>query len=110
MILIGTNFYANIKFQGHEDKIHLGKKSAGWRFLIRENRKYYRDVLGLFEFVHSSGVEIVDEYGKDVKPSKFCMKVISTYVNKNHKKSHLNTDMRGVYSLDGYEFCSVEFS
>ena len=42
--------------------IHLGKRSAGWRFLWNfHDNKYYHDAGSLFEFIRAGLV--IDEYG-----------------------------------------------
>ncbi len=51
-------------------KIHLGKRSSGWRFCWNfHNNKYYTNKEQLLEFVRSS--RVIDEYGTELSPEDF---------------------------------------
>ena len=51
-------------------KIHLGKRSSGWKFLWNWNdSKYYKNKKELFEFIRSG--RVVDEYGKLIDQEEF---------------------------------------
>lgn len=51
-------------------KVHLGKRSSGWKFCwnFHEN-KYYSNREELFQFVRSG--RVVDEYGNEVEVEEF---------------------------------------
>jgi hypothetical protein len=51
-------------------KVHLGKRSMGWKFLWNFNDdKYFKDKESLFKFIRSG--RIVDEYGNEMNQEKF---------------------------------------
>jgi len=51
-------------------KVHLGKRSMGWKFLWNFNEdKYFKDKESLLEFIRSG--RIVDEYGDEINQEKF---------------------------------------
>lgn len=51
-------------------KVHLGKRSMGWKFLWNfNNRQYWNDKKTLVEFVRSG--RIVDEYGAEMDQDEF---------------------------------------
>ena len=53
--------------------IHLGKNSAGWKFLFNANKlKYYPLTRqGITDFIRKSKSKIVDEYGREVGIDEF---------------------------------------
>jgi hypothetical protein len=51
-------------------RIHLGKRSSGWKFLWNFNGgKYYRTKNDLFEFIRSG--RVVNEYGEEINQEEF---------------------------------------
>ena len=51
-------------------KIHLGKRSSGWKFLWNWNdSKYYKTKKELFEFIRSG--RVVNEYGELIDQEEF---------------------------------------
>jgi len=63
---MGTNFY-RVK---SEKKTHLGKRSAGWKFLWNfHNDKYYSNKEELLNFIRSG--KVIDEYGKKHDTEEF---------------------------------------
>lgn len=51
-------------------KVHLGKRSMGWKFLWNFNdNKYFKDKESLLKFIRSG--RIVDEYGNEMNQEKF---------------------------------------
>jgi len=63
---MGTNFYVRIKRKDQEEpeKVHIGKRSYGWKFLFACNPKYYeptRKSINRFLKLHKN--EFYDEYG-----------------------------------------------
>ena len=51
-------------------KVHLGKRSVGWKFLWNwNNEKYYQTKEELFKFIKSG--RVVDEYGSQIDCQEF---------------------------------------
>ena len=51
-------------------KVHLGKRSSGWKFLWNWNdSKYYKTKEELFEFIRSG--RVIDEYGGIMEQEEF---------------------------------------
>jgi len=51
-------------------KVHLGKRSGGWKFLWNWNdKKYYKTKEELFKFIKSG--RVVDEYGHQMNDDEF---------------------------------------
>jgi hypothetical protein len=51
-------------------KIHLGKRSGGWRFLWDFNdNQYYKNKEELFDFIRSG--RVINEYGEIIDPDEF---------------------------------------
>lgn len=51
-------------------KVHLGKRSSGWKFLWNfNNDKYYKDKESLLEFIRSG--RIVNEYSEELDVEEF---------------------------------------
>lgn len=56
--------------EGHKLKVHLGKRSGGWKFLWNFHRnKFYHDKKSLIEFI--KGGRIFDEYGEEWTSEEF---------------------------------------
>lgn len=105
-----------------EMKIHLGKRSGGWKFLWNfHNNKYYSNKEELLAFIRSG--RVVDEYGDLVPNEEFINEALEwgqpdgwvygpEYL-KAHPNIFSNVDMSGHYSkiIDGLvvspdtEFC-----
>ena len=57
-------------------KIHLGKRSSGWKFLWNWNdSKYYKNKEELFDFIRSG--RVVDEYGQVMDQEEFIQMALS---------------------------------
>lgn len=107
---MGTNFYAVIpvkkrdkekakklidenKFSEAADllkditkEIHLGKRSAGWKFLFNANlRKYYELTReGINKFFAKNNVIIKDEYGVEYTAEEFWNSEIGKFLEKGY--------------------------
>lgn len=96
---MGTNYYLETDFchccGKPKSKIHLGKSSAGWKFLFRKTRyvKSYEDFL---EFI-KKGV-IVNEYEVPVSE----LEMIDLIQTKQKEKSQ-------GFDIDGYDFLDTDF-
>jgi hypothetical protein len=87
---MGTNFYLGKKPCDKcgltPDKIHLGKRSGGWRFLVRGYRNNelgnpissYREMLSMVDSMRESGWTVFDEYGKEYPGHDFEAEVEGT--------------------------------
>lgn len=65
---MGTNYYVEQtpcdKCGGGGEDLHIGKSSAGWKFLFQQHsEKGLNSRKAWGEFLHRPGSEIVDEYG-----------------------------------------------
>ncbi len=66
---MGTNYYAELNLCincERRDRIHIGKSSAGWKFLIAVNELYYKTFNEFMEFIRREDIEICDEYNKKI--------------------------------------------
>lgn len=94
---MGTNYYA---------KLHIGKQSAGWRFLwhsIYDERLTSR---GAWErFLESCTIE--DEYGHEINLSKFLDDVDAHQKLQDPADGSRDTDS---HDRQGNSFSSEEFS
>ena len=99
---MGTNYYAETKkcsLCGRSEKIHIGKSSAGWRFLFRGYGSPHddgsdglpKDVTGWHVFLGRSDVRIVDEYEHEVTLEEFWWRVGSKSDHKRHSSEHDRT-------------------
>lgn len=117
---MGTNYYAKGIGCGicdHTGGMHIGKSSAGWKFLFHLYRTDYWDLKGehsrkpnlysdletLKEFLKNK--KIMDEYGTEITNDEFFIMV----ENKQGLKSHEN-DIPSLYVVNGYEFYESDFS
>ena len=70
---MGTNYYVRKdecdKCHRGEEEIHIGKSSAGWRFLFDKSHGYYHDKESLLKFL--KGQNIWDEYNRELSKRKF---------------------------------------
>jgi hypothetical protein len=74
-------------------KIHLGKRSHGWKFVWNFNKnRYYSSKEDLFEFIRSG--RVVDEYGRLIPNEEFIEDALEweqpngLIYNENYVKSH----------------------
>lgn len=99
---MGTNFYLRKKLSDKEkaklysyidnedwdslkesipEKIHIGKRSAGWKFLWNANKfKYFKpNKKSLMEFLKSG--QIINEYGEEFTFDQFINGEIANFIN-----------------------------
>ena len=106
---MGTNYYAVLKKPSVWNRtIHLGKSSAGWRFLFHETdeirtfpqfKQWLADNVG-----ETKDYVLMDEYEEEVNVDDLIAKIESKQENNNPDNF---TNCR---NIDGYRFCSQEFS
>ena len=97
-------------------RIHLGKRSSGWKFLWNFNGgKYYRTKNDLFEFIRSG--RVVNEYGEEINQEEFIEMALNwdgidliEYYKQNPSRRAYSFDSEEIY-IDGLRVSnSVEFS
>jgi hypothetical protein len=88
---MGTNFYVYIKSPcptcqhiDDDNRIHLGKRSAGWVFLFRTQMYALPGVKGLTDFL--VGKIVYDEYGDQMSGAEFLAMALKTYENPKNKR------------------------
>ena len=136
---MGTNYYLRYNLCSHcnrYEEIHIGKRSAGWKFLfykfarvfpiyewennakqlLKDNKSVFTTVdtyKGLKLLLKYKEVKIYDEYRTFISSKEFCANVES----QQRRASHIHTadnailfDLYVVKDPEGYEFTSYEFS
>jgi hypothetical protein len=100
--------------------IHLGKRSAGWKFCWNFHKgKYYNNKEELIKFVLSG--RVVDEYGTSINPKEFLdmafdwnpdgLVVNEEYYENNPSDSYFNNPKYYDLDIDGLRVStSTEFS
>lgn len=95
---MGTNFVllCNVcHCCGRSDKLHIGKSSAGWKFLFEKIPKVAENKADWMELTRKG--EIVDEYGKKWSFDDFWDLVARKQVDRAQR-------FDGMYLVDGYNF------
>ena len=65
---MGTNFYAHTETG---EVHHLGKRSAGWRFLFRAHPDQFDSLATLTGWLENTPADIRSEYGDKLNPIEF---------------------------------------
>ena len=121
---MGTNFYLRKKFDSQDQrklledirygryneaeemicfKVHIGKRSAGWKFLWNANNfKYFKQSkTSLFEFLKTG--RIFDEYGKEFTFDQFINDEIAGFLDNGYDiDSYENSEKSRGYSNTYY--------
>jgi len=103
-IKMGTNYYLRFNICevcGRYDKQHIGKDSAGWRFLFRFKNGFAENINDWRKQMNRKDAIIVDEYGEEIKQEEFWELVRSKQKGKTH------FEMR---TIDDFDFYEGEFS
>jgi len=107
---MGTNYYMKYNLCdkcGRFDKIHLGKASAGWRFMLQYNEgKYYKNWQEMKEWLKKmidDGAVIKNEYGEEVSLDEF-INIVESKKNEAVDEYYTFIDEEG-YRFDDEEFC-----
>jgi len=105
---MGTNYYFELnkcETCGRADRIHLGKSSLGWNFLLQTNDLYYiGNWQEMKKWILEAKGNIVDEYGRRISKQKF-IELVESWKGKSH------SNLPGCFEdKDGYDFCSADFS
>ena len=112
--LIGTNYYAiKRKLSLHNYPIHIGKSSAGWKFLFRGyliNEDDQDDFVNIKsiedwkEFLKNNNLAIFSEYDEEISYDDFFNMI-------DEKQSEENKDnFKYAVNVGGYRFSFKDFS
>lgn len=101
---MGTNYYVHIRTCNnpeHDNLVHVGKASAGWRFLF--NGGVHKTCQEWIEFLADKN--IVNEYGAHISVPKFWAMVAVKATEKPHEHEHIVHDNQAdVYVKEGVVF------
>ena len=100
---MGTNFYIvnQCWFCGDRKEIHIGKSSAGWKFLLQVNNEYESNVRSLWKFLKWKRIE--DEYHRRISRRKLLDLIENKQTGKDNELTNSIDDF-------GFEWCDREFS
>lgn len=113
---MGTNYYAVKKKPTIASPLHIGKSSAGWKFLFHEVKKYwceYDEELEIHTFPQwkkwleeNIGKEYVmlDEYDREISLKDFFELV------EEKQRIENKDNFRNAKNIDGYRFSDDDFS
>jgi hypothetical protein len=89
-------------------KIHLGKKSIGWKFLWNfNNKKFYKDKESLLNFIRSG--RVINEYNEEIGVEEFITIALEwtkdgldakTYRRKHPRQYHYDFEEPEIYIDD----------
>jgi len=107
---MGTNYYMKYNLCdkcGRFDEIHLGKASAGWRFMLQYNEgKYYKNWKEMKEWLKKmikGGAVIKNEYGEEISLDEF-INIVESKKKEPIDVYYTFIDEEG-YRFDDGEFC-----
>lgn len=116
---MGCNYYVKInecKCCGRYELIHLGKASAGWKFIFAYNNgEYYKSFAEMLEWLKDKVIE--NEYG-DVEPLEEFKRYVEKLQADKTTLSHIEYCKQKYPSMvsdyikdsEGYEFTTRDFS
>lgn len=100
---MGVNFYGR-----HPDRLgefHLGKSSAGWKFVLQANGfRYYNDWPSMKEWFKD--FQILDEYNYECSVAEFIEKVEAKQSGISQCDSLFDVSL----TVGGYDFVDFDFS
>lgn len=104
---MGTNYYLKVKDpcptcnrEFDDGKLHIGKSSAGWRFLFFEG--FAKTPAAAFLRIRESDGKIINEYGENVSADDL-IKLIES-------KKDQDSGSEFEHLVEGYRFMSRIFS
>lgn len=86
---MSTNYYAEVT-NNHGDVInafHLGKRSAGWKFVFSAQEGHFSFIDELEIFLKTTPVNVFSEYGDTIGPMEF-LKMATTWWNTSEQQGH----------------------
>ena len=105
---MGTNYFAiSNKPKVWDRKIHIGKSSSGWKFLLHycdffksidELKKFFDEYVRTGEYV------IMDEYENIISPDD-----LLNYIESKQDTENNENFAYGVMNINGYRFSEGEF-
>ena len=102
---MGTNYFIRKDIcptcNRSKEKVHIGKKSSGWRFLFRTSIEHFTPEK-MLEYVELNKHSIYAEYNRKISYDEF-MKIIKP---KESDTRHSSPYMNSVQ----YDYTSLEFS
>ena len=122
--LIENDLYeeANELFNTNYEKIHIGKQSCGWKFLLNYNHFKYYDLTkeSINNFLRNDEIIFFDEYGRVIDVDNFWEMVENNknkldnmeYYSKSESlpfmlfEESIPYDLKDKYDVEGYEFYS----
>jgi hypothetical protein len=91
-------------FQDKYKKIHLGKRSSGWKFLWQANYDYYDTTKeSIDKFLRRDDVELYNEYGEIITPEEVWNEYASAKGNVGDGGGEFITEEGLRFSR--YDFC-----
>lgn len=102
---MGTNYYHQRRCLacGHISETHIGKKSGGWRFLLRASNGL-RSWGEWLARLRSDG-KIIDEYERTVSLDRF----VEIVVESKEEESHIGHGMGAFKDEEGFELVDADF-
>ena len=110
---MGTNYYVVKKKPTITPPLHIGKSSAGWKFLFHEVNKYngfdYNLEIHTFEqwknfLKNNNEIIILNEYDEEISINDFF-----DLVEEKQKESN-KEDFKNCKNINGYRFSDSDFS
>ena len=107
---MGTNFYVRVrKENGEFESVHIGKKSAGWKFLFKENQEYYEPTRrGINRFLVLNKNNFFDEYGELQDPKNFWKNTVDNSNDGFDLLSYLNYRVEQGEKVNSWEWDHVK--
>lgn len=106
---MGTNFYVRVrKENGEFESVHIGKRSAGWKFLFQDNPQYYRPTrrdINRFLVLHKNN--FYDEYGELQDPEDFWKNTVEKFNDGFDLSSYLNYKQERGEIVNSWEWTAV---
>ena len=110
---MGTNYYVVRRKPSIREPLHIGKSSAGWKFLFHEVNKYndfdYNLEIHTFEqwkyfLENNKDILILNEYDEEVSVKEFLELV------KEKQKENNKHNFEYCKNVNGYRFSDGDFS
>ena len=84
---MGANYYVHTNMCNHcerYDRVHIGKSSAGWKFLVDVDRLYYTNFNEFIEFIRKNDGNIWDEYDRPISFDDLMDKIEAKKNGRSH--------------------------
>lgn len=110
---MGTNYYAVKKKPTlYNREIHLGKSSAGWLFLFRDNKEFHtypQFKEWLKNNVDTGEYVLFNEYNEEITKD-YLLDLIDKKQADEHNLSNPDNFNYNTKNIDGYRFTDEDFS